>query len=152
MKRNFEDAIIAGEQAISLDPNGADVTALLAMTLNWSGEPEKALALIEKAKRLSPLYSAWYLSVQAHALQLMDRHRDAIKIYEDSIARNPDHIGSRIGLAEIGQLEDARCHAEEIIRMNPEFTLSKYEASLTYRDPQHSERSLRALREAGLPD
>ncbi len=156
MKRDFKEAVAAGERAIALDPNGADVTALLAMTFNWSGDPEKALGLIEKAKRLSPLFSAWYLAVQAHALRLMGRHQEAIEIYQASIARNPDHIASRLGLAtslaEIGKLDEARHHADETLRINPEFTLSNYASSLTYRLPEHSEQSLTALRKAGLPE
>jgi len=105
---------------------------------------------------LSPLFSAWYLAVEAHALRLMARHQEAVDIYQQSIARNRDHIASRIGLAtslaEIGQLDEARHHAGEILRINPEFTLSKYATSLTYRLPEHSETSLTALRKAGLPE
>ena len=156
MNRDFDVAIGSGKKALELDPNGADVTALLAMTYNWSGEPEKALNLIQKAKRLSPLYSAWYLAVEAHAYRLLNRHDDAIGVYEQSIERNPNHIGSRIGItssfAEIGNFDSARLHAEEIRRISPDFTVSKYAESLTYRDAEHSERSLSALRAAGLPD
>ncbi len=126
------------------------------MTLNWSGRPEEALALVEKAKRLSPLYSGWYLAVQAHAHRLMGDHEAAIMAYRDSISRNPDHIGSRIGvtscLAEIGRLDEARTEAAEVLRINPAFTLKKYAESLTYKDPSHAGRSLDALRQAGLPE
>lgn len=156
MHRKFDEAIAEGEMAVALDPNGADVTALLAMTLNWSGRPEEAELLVEKAKRMSPLYSAWYLAVQAHAYRLMARHDEAIAIYGESVARNPDHIGPRIGLtsclAEVGRLDEARSEAAEVLRINPSFTLTKYAESLTYNDPSHAERSLNALREAGLPD
>ena len=156
MHREFDDAIAQGEKAVALDPNGADITALLAMTLNWSGRPKEAEALVEKAKRMSPLYSAWYLAVQAHAYRLMARHDEAIAIYGESVARNPDHIGPRIGLtsclAEVGRLDEARSEAAEVLRINPSFTLTKYAESLTYKDPKHAERSLKALREAGLPD
>ena len=156
MRREFDEATAEGEKAVALDPNGADVTALLAMTLNWSGRPKEAESLVEKAKRMSPLYSAWYLAVQAHAYRLMARHDEAIVIYGESIARNRDHIGPRIGLtsclAEVGRLDEARSEAAEVLRINPSFTLTKYAKSLTYKDPSHAERSLNTLREAGLPD
>ena len=155
MNREFDEAIAEGEVAVGLDPNGADVTALLAMTLNWSGQPEEARAMIEKAKRMSPLYSAWYLAVQAHACRLTERHHEAIAAYRESIARNPDHIGPRIGLAsclaEVGRRDEARAEAAEVLRINPSFTLTKHGQSLTYRDPAHAERSLNALSAAGLP-
>ncbi len=156
MHREFDEAIAEGEKAVALDPNGADVTALLAMTLNWSGQPQGVESLVDKAKRMSPLYSAWYLAVQAHAYRLMARYDEAIAVYGDSIARNPDHIGPRIGLtaclAEVGRLDEARSEAAEILRINPSFTLTKYAERLTYKDPSHAERSLNALREVALPD
>ncbi|MFQ5954944.1 MAG: tetratricopeptide repeat protein, partial [Kiloniellales bacterium] len=155
MRRQYDEAIAEGEKAVALDPNGADVTALLAMSLNWSGQPEQAVGLIEKAMRLSPLYSAWYLAVQAHAYRLMERHEEAVAIYRESINRNPDHIGPRIGLtacyAELGRDVEARRQAAELLKLNPDFTLAKYADSLTYKDPAHAERSLAALRKAGLP-
>ncbi len=156
VNREFEQAIAEGEKAVALDPNGADVTALLAMILNWSGRPEEAGALIDKAMQLSPRYSAWYLSVLAHAYHLMARHDEAIATYKDSISRNPDHLGTRIGLtscyAECGHAQEAAAQAAEILRINPTFTIEQYANSLTYRDPAHSKRSLDALRSAGLPE
>jgi adenylate cyclase len=156
MRRDYDQAVAEGEKAVALDPNGADVTALLAMTLNWSGRAEEAGALIDKAMRLSPLYSAWYLAVQAHAYRLTGRYQEAVASYRDSIERNPNHIGPRIGLtacyAEMGQDEDARAQGAEVLRINPKFTLAKYAESLTYRDPAQSEKTLQALRSAGLPE
>jgi adenylate cyclase len=155
MRRGYDEAVSQGEKAVALDPNGADVTALLAMTLNWSGRAEEAGALIDKAMRLSPLYSAWYLAVRAHADRLMGRYDEAAASYRDSIERNPNHIGPRIGLcacyAEMGRDEDARAQGAEVLRINPKFTLAKYAESLTYRDPAQSEKTLQALRSAGLP-
>ena len=156
MQCDYDKAIAEGRKAVELDPNGADVTALLAMTLNWAGRPQEALDLVEKAMRLSPLYSAWYLAVQAHAFRLLGRHDEAIDVYQASTARNPDHIGSRLGLtaclAEIGRDRAAKEQAAEVLRISPGFTLAKYAESLTYRDPAHADRSLSALRLAGLPD
>jgi len=156
MKRDYDAAVAAGEKAVALDPNGANVTALLAVTLNWSGRPAEALALIGKAMGLSPLYAAWYLAVQAHSLRLLGRLEEAAAVYEESIARNPDHIGPRIGLAscyaELGSMDAARAQAAELLRINPGFTLVKYAESLTYKDPDHAARSLDSLRQAGLPE
>lgn len=156
MRRDYDGAVAAGETAVSLEPNGADVTALLAMTLNWSGRPDEAEALIGKAMQLSPLHSDWYLAVQAHSLRLLSRLEEAVGIYEKSIARNPDHIGARIGLtscfAELGREDLAKAQAAELLRISPKFTLAKYAESMTYKDPEHEKRSLDALRQADLPE
>ncbi len=156
MRRDYDQAVSEGEKAVALDPNGADVTALLAMTLNWSGRAKDAGALIEKAMRLSPLYSAWYLAVQAHAYRLTGRYQEAVACYRDSIERNPDHIGPHIGLAacyaKMGQDEEARAQAVEVLRINSTFTLARYAERLTYRDQAQSDKTLQALRRAGLPE
>ncbi len=85
----------------------------------------------------------------------MGRFDEAAASYGESIARNPNHIGPRIGLAacyaEMGRDEDARAQGAEVLRVNPKFTLAKYAESLTYRDPAQSEKTLQALRSAGLP-
>ena len=155
MARDYDEAFRAGERAVALAPNGADVTALLAVTLNWSGEPAAACDLITKAMRLSPGYSAWYDSVLAHAYRLLGRLEEAVAIYREAIARNPNHIGPHIGLtscfAELGREAEARAEAEEILKISPGFTLSRYSESLTYKDPEHARRSLDALAKAGLP-
>ncbi len=83
------------------------------------------------------------------------RLMEAADCYRDSLARNPDHIGPRIGLAacyaEMGRDEDARAQGAEVLRINPKFTLAKYAESLTCRAPAQSEKTLQALRSAGLP-
>lgn len=156
IKKEYDQAVAAGERAVRLDPNGADVTALLAMTLNWAGRPQEAVGLIHKAMRLSPLFSAWYLAVLAHSQRLMEHHDEAASSYLASIERSPRHIGARIGLAvtygELGRVEEAKREAAEILNINPAFTITRYANALTYKNPEHAERALGALRKAGLPE
>lgn len=155
IKREYDEAVAAGERAVALDPNGADVTALLAMTLNWAGRPEEAIGLVRKAMGLSPLYSAWYLSVLAHSQRMLGEYDEAIAAYKTSIERSPRNISARIGLAiayaDVGRLDEARSAASEVLKINPRFSVTKYETALTYKNPEHAERALDALRNAGLP-
>ncbi len=156
IKREYEQAIAEEEKAVALDPNGADVTALLAMTLNWAGRPDEAIGLIRKAMGLSPLYSAWYLAVLAHAQRLMEQHEEALSTYKASIERSPKHMGAHIGLtityAELSRDQEARTQGMEILKINPKFTITKYADALTYKDPAHATRALGALRKVGLPE
>ena len=155
MRREYDNAIAAGERAIALEPSGADATALLAMTLNWSGRPAEAAELIQKAMKLSPSRSDWYRSVLAHAYRLIGRNDEAVAIYRDAIAHNPNHIGPHIGLticyAQCGRIDEAEAQAKELLKISPGFTLARYEKSLTYKDREQSVRSLDALCKAGLP-
>ncbi len=52
----------------------------------------------------------------------------------------------------MGRLEDARTQAAQVLRFDPKFSVARYAQALTYRLPEHTQRSLDALREAGLPE
>jgi tetratricopeptide (TPR) repeat protein len=155
MKKNYDEAIAHGIRAIELEPNAADATATLAMTLNWCHLPEEAAELVKKAMRLSPIHSAWYLAVPAHAYRLMLRYDEAIEVYKQSIALAPNQIAAHLGLticdAQAGQVELARIQGREILRIAPKFDMDKYAESMTYKNSEDATRSLEALSLALAP-
>ena len=147
---------LGAERGVTLGPSNAEVTALLAMGLVWAGRPEEALAWIEKAMRLSPMYSPWFVVVKAHALRLLGRFDDALKTYKDAIAANPGYVPPHIGLtlcyAEMGRERDAREQARELLKLEPSFSIAHYLSTPGYKDEATTERSAGALRLAGLPE
>jgi Flp pilus assembly protein TadD len=58
MKKSFDEAVDHGTRAVELEPNGADATATLAMTLAWCGRPEETIELVKKAMRLESAVGA----------------------------------------------------------------------------------------------
>jgi hypothetical protein len=51
----------------------------------------------------------------------------------------------------LGQDHKARAHAEEVLKINPNFSLADVrKRTYFYRDPAHLERHIDALRKAGL--
>jgi adenylate cyclase len=155
-KGEFDAAIESGERAVALNPNGASVTGYLGAALNWAGRPEDALNLAQKAMRFSPLHPSWYVFVAAHANRLLGHYEEAVVLHQRSINQTPEWILPHIGLtacyAEMGRLEDARTQAAEVLRIDPRFSIGRYATALPYKQPEHAQRSLDALREAGLPE
>ncbi len=49
-------------------------------------------------------------------------------------------------------MEEAKREAAEIVNINPAFAITRYANALTYKNPEHAERALGALRKAGLPE
>jgi len=49
-----------------------------------------------------------------------------------------------------GQEEEARVEATEVLRINPKFSLEKFEKRLTFKKKTDKERWIGALRKAGL--
>jgi TolB-like protein/Tfp pilus assembly protein PilF len=154
--RAYDDAITMSNQAIALAPNHSENLAMLAAALNKLGQPERSYELITKAMRLSPIYPGWYLNVLATACRLLGRNDAAIAAFEEGISRNPDYLGLHVGLAstlgELSRPEDAKKPVAELLRLDPDFSISKYMAGLSYRDPAEFERFADGLRSAGLPE
>ena len=54
-KREYDAAIAEGERAVGLDPSSPWTAFQYAKALVYSGRPEQAIPLLEKAIRLNPL-------------------------------------------------------------------------------------------------
>ncbi len=155
-RREYEDAVAMSEKAIAMAPNLAVNLAMAAATLNKSGQPAKSFELIKRAMRLCPLYPSWYLSVLAVSCRLLGRNEAAVTVYEEAIKRNPDNSTEYVGLAstlgELGREVDAKKTVAAILRLEPDFSIKRYVARLSYRDPADLARFEDGLRKAGLPE
>ena len=156
MTRQYEEAIAEGERAVSLSPNGADAHAHLAMTLHYVGRPEEAIALFKKATRLNPMPPNWYLFGLGNTYCLAGQYKEAIATIQKAIRHNPDDLMAHIALATSysmgGREEDAHAEAEEVLRIDPKFSLKYYAKTIPFKNQAHTERAIDALRKAGLPD
>jgi adenylate cyclase len=128
----------------------------MSFVLNWSGEPEEGLWFANKSIAACPRHATWHHATRAHALRLLEQFEDAVECYQEATAALPDYIMPHIGLAtcfaEMGRREDARRQAEEVLRINPAFSIARHTRMSHYRKPEHTARRLAALRLAGLPE
>ena len=60
--RQHDEAMVAYERAIELNPNYADLLAHSGFLMVYVGRPEEAIARVTTAMRLNPYYPPWYLS------------------------------------------------------------------------------------------
>jgi tetratricopeptide (TPR) repeat protein len=139
-----------GGRTIALDPNVADGYALLARILNFTGKPEEALGLAEKAARLYP----GYLFELGQAYCLAGRYEEAVATLKQLLSRNPNVLRTQLFLAiassEAGREEEARAAAAEVLRINPHFLLEVHRQRFPITHPEVLERHMAALRKAGL--
>jgi adenylate cyclase len=151
IKKDYDKAIDLGEKAVALVPNGADAYAWLAMTLNYAGREQEALQLFEKALRLNPLPPAFYYLNLGSTYRVLERYEEAIAMYKKAVALTPNNIFAHINLAAtynfIGKEEEAKASAAEVLRINPKWSLERYEKTQVTKD---KERLVKALQRAGL--
>ena len=64
----------------------------------------------------------------------------------------PFHIVLAVNYIQLGKVKQARYHAEEALKLNPEFNLEVARRSAPYLDPAHVEKQIADLRRAGIPE
>ncbi len=153
-QKQYEQATVQAERAISFDPNDDVGYWTLAFILNYAGQASKAVGLMEKAMRLNPHYPAVYSWELGRSYSLTGRHEEAIAALKRALARNPDFLPAHQHLAviysELGREEEARAQASEVLRLSPNFSLEVWRQRVPYKDQGELERLLAGLRKAGL--
>ena len=153
-QKQYELAIAEMERAIALDPNSATLYAGLAEMLGWMGRPEEALQMVEQALRRKPGVVDEHLGSIGGAYYLAGRPEEAIAPLKQFVTRYPNILGAHLGLAaaysELGKDAEARAEAIEVLRLNPNYSLEVARQRSVSKDPARLERSIAALRKAGL--
>jgi tetratricopeptide (TPR) repeat protein len=154
MKKDYEKAIEVGERAIGLIPNGADAHAWLAMSLNYTGRPEEALPLFEKAMRLNPFPPSFYYLNCGHTYRVTGRFQEAIAMYKKSIQLTPNSAPAHWSLAAtyglMGKEEEAKAVAADLLRINPKFSVEYVAKTSPYKRQEDRDQMIQGLRIAGL--
>jgi adenylate cyclase len=152
--REHGTAIAFAEKGVGLRPNQASNIALMAFVLNYAGEPDRAIALLDKAMRLSPFYPDWYLGELGRAYILAGQYSEAIAVLTERIRRNPTSSEAQVLLAAAygasGQDEQAQAVLAEFLKARPGYTLEQYTQGEYYKNPEDLQRVVDGLRKAGL--
>jgi adenylate cyclase len=155
-KGQYDQAVNFAEKAIALNPNQADVTGLYGLYLSAAGRPDEAIAMFKQSIRLNPISPDWVFQYLGQAYILAGRYEDAIEAIKIILTRNPDFLGAYIYLTAAyslaGREEDARASSEEVLRIDPKFSLEGYSKLLTFKDEADKKLLMNAMRKAGLPD
>jgi TolB-like protein/Tfp pilus assembly protein PilF len=149
-------AMEMSEKAISLAPNNVELLGGVASAvMRKSGQPERGAELVKKAMRLCPFYRPGMLRALANNYRLSGRLEEAVACYRESLKRETGYLAAYVNLAsalgELGRQEEAREAAREVLRQEPQFSISAYAKGLSYRNPADLERIVEGLRQAGLP-
>jgi adenylate cyclase len=62
------------------------------------------------------------------------------------------HLWLAAAYAQLGQLEQARKEAAEVLRINPGFTIEGWKRLAVFKDPKDLDHNIDGLRKAGLPE
>jgi adenylate cyclase len=153
-RREYDKAIAEGERAVALNPGGTSVLLNYARSLTVAGRPEEGIPLFQKAIRLNPFGPPHLYREFGHALRYAGRFEEAVSAYKKAIQLAPDNIYPHIFLAatyiQMRREKEARAEAAEVLRIDPKFSVDYLAKVLSYKDQSVNDRTVDALRKAGL--
>jgi TolB-like protein/Tfp pilus assembly protein PilF len=146
-------------RSLRLNPNSAIALAITAWMEAQLGNPAKAIELYQRAERLSPRDPrGWLIAAGlAMALFFQERFDEAATWAEKALVLNPRFtipLRTLAGsLAKLGHREKAAAVVQEVLKIEPQLTVSTWRARLRWLDETPWGNSYRdALRLAGLPE
>jgi adenylate cyclase len=156
VKRQHEKAVAEAERALALNPNGALVYNTLAGVVGCSGRWEESSIYGKKSIRHAPFPPLTSFHWLGRAYFMTGQYYEAILTFKKLLDRNPNYLPAHAFLAasysSIGRETEATAEAEQVLRINPKFSLESYAKTLPYKNKADIERYVAALRKAGLPD
>lgn len=151
-----DDAVALARKSVSMSPNGADVTAVLAFILTYAGGPEDAVTFIQRAMRLSPRYPDWYRWTLGRSYRLAGDIERAIASLNPLSHSAESSIAPAVELAaayaQSGRYGEARIVSQRVLTSAPSFSASAWTAIPAYRGSDVAAAERKALVDAGLPD
>lgn len=153
--RDFAGAEASLSEAVRLGGNHAMVYAVAANVANFSGRPEAAIRLTERAMRLCPVYPPWYAGDLAQAHLQLGQLSQALAWAKAAIDRCAAYIHAHVfrvvALHELGRQEEAAESAQLVLKLDPAFRVHDWVRGQPFGDPSVNERFRVALVAVGLP-
>jgi adenylate cyclase len=140
--RQHDKALVQGEKAVDLSPNSAECYYRLGKILNFAGRWEESIPKYERAIRLNPIPSNMYLFSLGYSYGMTGQYEEAITWCEKAIHKEPNSLFARLFMAAVysfsGRDEEARIEIAEVLRIQPKFTLARFEKRLRYKKVNRS--------------
>jgi adenylate cyclase len=154
LKRNYDKAMTEAEKAILDRPSCTGAYAVKANILNYLGRPTDAIEFAKSAIRFNPVNLPLYPAILASAYYGSGRNEEAIAVSEEVLKRDSDNLDALLvlagGNASLSRMEEAHRVAQDVLRINPGFSLKEFAKSQPYKEPQTLDRVITMLRKAGL--
>ncbi len=152
---DWTKALAELEKATAIDPNYANAHVLLASLLYYDGRPEEGLERMKIAIRLNPRHPTNYPFHLGQAYFILQRYDEAIAAFREGLDILPSSERLRVWLAatyaQAGLIDDAEWEIEEVLMMNPDFSLQTIAEAFPFKSPDDRDHFLDGLRKAGAP-
>lgn len=140
------------EKAMALSPSDAYVKGRSAAFYNFSGEPERALKLLDEAEQLDPFLHVWCIEERVAALYNLGRYSEAIEAAQQlSFQTRRSRLYRAAAHAALGEPARAIEIVAEALVNAPNLETDYVDFCECYRDPATKRTLIDFLARAGLP-
>jgi tetratricopeptide (TPR) repeat protein len=142
-------------EALRLNPNHADVWALLGDLRVFQGRADEGVESVQRAFRLNPYPPRVYFWVLGFANYAARRYEEAIEAIEALKHEATYRTGSQrvlaASLAQLGRLDEAKAEAALFLSDNPAFKARRWADVHPFQNPGDREHFVEGYLKAGLP-
>jgi len=151
-QKEFQSFRIAADRAAALNPMDGCTTALLGELVTYSGDSERGLALVGRAKQLNPHHPGWYWYADFYNAYRQADYRAALGF---ALKVNlPGHWFQHVTVAaaygQLGESDAAAKALGELLKLRPDFAATVRKNMEQWWQPDYVERLIDGLRKAGL--
>lgn len=152
----FDDALSAAFEAISMGPSRLFGTTPSAIVLLYCGKYQEASDLLREGIRTIPYTPTDIIYNLASVLGFLGDHATAVALAEEYMQRVPEDLYAYTALViayELsGSSDNAKATMEVFRKRFPSYRLKDYAAHEPFRDARVLQNTLNMLRMAGLPE
>jgi TolB-like protein len=158
MAEEREPAVELFNRSLDINPNSAMALTLAGWIEAMRGNQTTGRAMIERASRLNPRDPlAWFMSgAMAIVATVEQNYPEAISWAEKSLVQNRRFAVAlrvlAVSLVKIGQHDRAAQVAQELLKVDPEFSISGFLKRIPFPLEAMARTYAEALRTAGVPE
>jgi adenylate cyclase len=154
-EKDFERAKSEADIALALNPNSAEAYGCLGNICTFSGRPQEAIPLLERAMLLDPAYTQQYLHLLGVANLLAGKYETAAVLLRQRVLLVPGTDFTRAvlssALGHLGDIGGARRVRRELKEINPQYSFSEHFARQPFTSQEDVRRIADGLAKAQLP-
>jgi TolB-like protein/tetratricopeptide (TPR) repeat protein len=158
LAQDAQSALKLFKRSLLVNPNSAMALTMAGWVESFTGQPDRGRELLERARRLSPLDPReWFMSTGMAIACIVDRKFDEAVVWaEQALVQNRRFAVAlrvlAVALASAGRRERAANIVEELLRIEPQLTISGLRGRVTFVIESVWQTYSDALRIAGLPE
>jgi TolB-like protein len=154
--RDFDSALRNAQKAFALSPNSSDACHVAAIIQIYAGNAAEGVHLEKLSLRLNPLVPTHAQADLGRAYFHIGKLEEAKDVLRLVVKRRPQWLTTRAllvaALHRLGETDEAKRQVEEIMRINPRFSVARWAGRFPYRDQGDLDAVMEPLKEAGLPN